>query len=384
VKTLLVVPFDGRGGVVSVAEDLAKYLREHGHEVVFFHLGETLFLKGRTTPLGFPDLQLRLSFPFAKPRPLVSALAFPVLFPIILLQLMWFLWSRRIQIVNLHFAIDNFFYFAVCRRLLAIRLVTSLHGSDAFPGGKPSSRYSRAFRFLLKASDLIVLPSDAYRRKLLEVFPEVQLRTIFIHNGVDPAQFASSNGQSRSDKRRNILCVTHLTELKGIDVLLRASKPLLTNDETLNLILVGDGPQLGELESLATSLGIRNQIHFVGRKHQTEVATLLHDCEVFVVPSRAESFSIVVIEAMCCRKPVVATAVGGIPEIIEHEVSGILVEPGNPQALAAGMLRVLTNMELKRTLVENGYSRAMEYFCFTRTGAKYETAFASLLHAGVS
>jgi glycosyltransferase involved in cell wall biosynthesis len=75
----------------------------------------------------------------------------------------------------------------------------------------------------------------------------------------------------------------------------------------------------------------------------------------------------------------VATAVGGIPEIIEHDVTGILVEPQNPGALTEGLQRVLTNNDLKRTLAENGYSRAMERFCFYYTGAAYEMAFASLL-----
>lgn len=99
-----------------------------------------------------------------------------------------------------------------------------------------------------------------------------------------------------------------------------------------------------------------------------------------VLPSRMESFGIVLIEAMACKTAVVASAVGGIPEIVEHEVSGILVEPENPQALTAGLRRVLTDGNLRRAIAEQGYARVMERFCVTHNGAAYLQAFASLLH----
>src|SRR5690349_18393634 len=91
VKTLIVVPWDEeRGGVVSVAENLAKYLAAQGHGVLFLHPGKAVLLKRRTTNSGFPGVELRLSFPFAMPRRYVSAIAFPLLFPIVLVQLIWF------------------------------------------------------------------------------------------------------------------------------------------------------------------------------------------------------------------------------------------------------------------------------------------------------
>jgi L-malate glycosyltransferase len=297
-----------------------------------------------------------------------------------MLQLIWFILKRRIQIVNVHYPGDNFVYFAVCRYVLPIRLVTSVHGGDAFVNGRPKDKYSRAFRFLLRSSDLIILPSETYRKKLLEVFPGDEDKTIFIHNGINPAQFTSAEkAQESSGRTRYLLCIGDHSRYKGIDVLLHASKRLLTNDRSLRLVLAGNGPLREELERLALSLGIRDQTQFLGSQGAPEIARLLHGCEILVVPSREESFGIAVIEAMACKKPVVASAVGGIPEIIEHEKSGILVEPENPVALAEGLRRLLTNSELKRSLAENGYSRVMEHFCFNRTGAAYETAFASLL-----
>jgi glycosyltransferase involved in cell wall biosynthesis len=85
---------------------------------------------------------------------------------------------------------------------------------------------------------------------------------------------------------------------------------------------------------------------------------------------------------MACRVPVVATNVGGIPEIVEHEVSGMLVEPENPEALSAAIRRVLTDSGLRKELAENGYSRVMERFCAARNGTAYVETFVSSVSAG--
>jgi glycosyltransferase involved in cell wall biosynthesis len=385
-NTLLVVPWDEkRGGVVSVVDNVARHLRAEGHEVLFFHNGPSVLLKSRTTELGYPGVLLRLTMPFGPGfRGVLRTLAFPLLFFSSLLQLIWFLRRRRIRVVNVHYPTDNCIYFAICRHLLSIRLVTSVHGRDAFCQETPKDKYSDAFRFVIRSSDLIILPSDAYRRKLIEAFPSVHPRTIFIHNGVDPTQFSAApmERNTKATRNRYILCVAELREYKAIDVLLHAARPLLTDDPSLTLVLAGDGPLREELERLASSLGIRDQTMFLGTQGAFEIVRLLRGCEVMVLPSRMEPFGIALIEAMACRAPVVATNVGGIPEIIEHAISGILVEPENPTALGAGLRRVLIDRSLRRTIAENGHSRVMERFCATHNGAAYLGAFASILGFG--
>jgi len=248
-----------------------------------------------------------------------------------------------------------------------------------FNKGKRRDRYSHAFTSLLQFSDLVVLPSNAYRAKLLEIFPSVYRKTIFIHNGINPAQFRPAETRLlNGTKDRYILCVADYKDVKSIDVLLHAVKPILTADRGLSLKLAGDGGLRQELECLASSLGIRSQTHFLGTRSATEIVKLLHGCTVLVLPSKEESFGIAIIEAMACRKPVVATRVGGVPEIIEHGISGLLVEPENPAALAEGIRCVLENPGLQRTLAENAYHRAMERFLLSHTGAAYESAFFSL------
>ena len=384
-NVLLGVPWDAeRGGVVSVVINLAQRLQADGHNVVIFHPYDSVFLRHWTTRLGFAGVQLRLTVPVAGGlRGVLRAIVAPFLFLSSLLQLVWFLRSHHIHVVNLHYAVDNYVYFAICRRLLPIRLVTSLHGQDAFYREQPWPTYSRAFKFLVSASDLIVLPSDAYRRKFLQAFPHLQERTIFIHNGIDPGRFnASTHGNCGLN--RYILCVAELQEYKAIDILLRAAQPLLTDDDSLTLVLAGDGPLRRDLESLSSSLGIRERTMFLGTQGASEIAALLRGCDVMVLPSRMEPFGIALLEAMACKAPVVATNGGGIPEIIEHEVSGLLVEPENPEALSAAIRRMLADGDLRKELAENGYSRVIERFCAARNGTAYLDAFVSLLSVGTA
>lgn len=384
-NVLLALPMDAeRGGVVSVVANLARRLQDDGHNVLIFHPFGSVILKHRLTQLGFAGVQLRLTMPFGRGiRGLLRTVVSPLLFVSSLLQLLWFLRSHHVHVVNLHYVIDNFVYFAICRRLVAIRLVTSVHGRDAFYREQPLEKYSRAFKFVASASDLVVLPSDAYRRKFLQAFPHLQERTIFIHNGIDPGRF-NAPAQVNHGLNRYILCIAELQEYKAIDILLRAAQQLLTDDDSLTLVLAGDGPLRRDLESLSSSLGIRHRTMFLGTQGASEIVTLLRGCEVMVLPSRMEPFGIVLIEAMACKAPVVATNVGGIPEIIQHEVSGILVEPENPGALSAAIRRVLTDADLRKELVENGYSRVMDRFYAARNATAYVDAFVSVLPAGAA
>jgi glycosyltransferase involved in cell wall biosynthesis len=382
-RTLLVVPWDdARGGVVSVVENLATYLQAKGHELILFHPGPTPILRKRKTKMGFSGVQLRLGFPFAKPRPLISALGFPMLFPLALVQLLWLLRKERIQVVNIHYVMNNFFYFAICRRLLNIRLVTSIHGNDAFDHrGRPLQRYSRAFKFIISSSDLVVFPSNTYQQRLAGALPVIKQKAVAIHHGINPDQFAGSENLIHMPQaRRYVLCVAALVEWKGLDVLIEAVQPLLVADPSLNLVIVGDGPLRDSLEKLASSLGIQDQTQLLGSRDGSEVAKLLHGCEVFVLPSRTESFGIVVVEAFASKTPVIATAVGGIPEIIEHEKNGLLVQPDDPTGLREAIRRVLTQKNLKKILSENGYRTFTSRFCLHHAGSAYEAAFVSLLN----
>jgi glycosyltransferase involved in cell wall biosynthesis len=367
------------GGVQNVIGNLTRYLRSQGHDILFFHASGNTLMKMSTNRQGCATFDSNLQLPFGERSRIVSLLLFLIRFPIGLIQLIRIIRKNKIQIINVHYPTEAACYFALCRRILSIRLVTSVHGADLFPAGRPKTKYSGAIRLLLGESDRIVAPSESFRNDVAALFPSFDGRIVSIHNGVNFDEMASPNGDIDVDSLgQYILCVAMHNEKKGIDVLLQAFSLMQKVAPLLTLVLVGDGHLRSDLETLAKTLEISSKVKFLGRKGRPEVAKLILHCEIFVLPSRAEPFGIVLIEAMACRKPVVATMVGGIPEIVENGKNGILVEPDNPKALAEALIAMLQDQDLRSSLATNGYFTVQRSFSSEATGSAYETLFADI------
>jgi glycosyltransferase involved in cell wall biosynthesis len=381
-SVLLVVPWDQEGGgVASVVGYVARHLSAHGHRVLFLHPGPTEFLRYRRTKWGFEGALLNLRSPFLPEHPIRSIVAFVVTFPFTLFEVVRMLRKHHIDVVNIHFAGPAFVCFAFCRWLLPIKLVISVHGTDVAPFSEGEDRSSPALRTLLKAADLIVGPSWAFLRKCNELLTSLSARQIVIHNGIDLRELdpPAAAPESRGEERDFILSVASHDEWKGLDILIRAMALLKEQGQTRRLVLAGDGPLRSKLEELTAALGLGKQIEFIGFQSRSSVARLLNDCTLFVLPSRYESFGIAIVEALACGKPVVATAVDGIPEIIEHDRNGILVEPGDAPALAAAIQRVLGDAELRERLGRSGRLRVEDRFQWQLMGERYTHAYAELV-----
>ena len=381
-RILLVAPWDEEsGGVASVVGNLARYLQSCRHEVIFLFPAAGLFLRSKVTAWGFPGFELRMQPPFGARHSVISLMAFLFLFPIILFQLIRFIRKYHIQIVNIHYPAEAFFYFAVLRRILDIKLVISVHGADIFPDGKAKDKYSRTMLYLLSSSDLVVGNSLAFRKDFITIFPNLQGKTIFIHNGVDLYELTELKAEDTrtSDHGQYLLCIAAHNPKKAIDVLIRAFASIEAIAPICKLLLAGDGPLRKQLEELALTLRADKRIEFLGWQTRTEIVKILRGCTAFVLPSRSEPFGIAVIEALACSKPVIATKVGGIPEIIENGKNGILVEPDDTHALAEALTVVLTNPALQKTLAANGYVTVDKFFRCEHTGAAYEAVFADIL-----
>lgn len=381
---LIAVPWDqDSGGVASVVGNLAGYFQARGHKVIFLHPGQTNFLQPKKTKLGFDGVEMNLRVPFSRESSIRSILSFVAFLPVTLFRLHSFLLKSRIRLVNIHYPGDALIYFAILRWLGRIKLVVSVHGADLFPGGKPQLQYSRAIRMILHAADTVIAPSKAFLSDVLRIFPSLREKGMCIHNGVylkDLGRGSKHNFAAATD--RYILSLAVQNEKKGLDVLVTAFGTLCASEPGLRLKLAGDGPLRKDLEQLADSLHIRDRVDFLGWQCRNEVTALLGGCEVFVMPSRSEPFGIAIIEAMACHKPVVACAVGGIPEIVENGKNGILVEPDNPAALADAIENLLKSPERQRAIAENGYMTAHTRFGSESMGSRYERMFAKMLDSG--
>jgi glycosyltransferase involved in cell wall biosynthesis len=377
---LIVVPWDQEfGGVASVVGNLAKFLKNKGHEAIFLHPGIGNSPKKKLTKWGFPGFELNLRAPFSKTHPLKSLFAFGVFFLPTLFFISKIIRSHKIDIINIHYPIDSFLYFGICRWLLSSKLVVSIHGADLFPLGKRMTRYPWGLRFLLLSSNIVVAPSRAFLADALNVFAYLKNKCFFIHNGIEIGELELSRERDMLKKYdKYLLSIAAQNDKKGIDVLIRAMALFRNLDPDLKLIIVGDGPLRRQHELLAKELALDDRVEFLGWKGRAETINLLHGCEIFVLPSISEPFGIVTIEAMACKKSVVASAVGGIREIIENGKSGLLVEPNDHFALANALVSLFKNPSLRTLLSTEGYSRVLNHFRCKFTGEKYELLFSRL------
>lgn len=223
-------------------------------------------------------------------------------------------------------------------------------------------------RALSKKSDYVIANANNVRRFLIEKgkLPSHKIRVI--HNGVDSSKFAAlvdRRDRPFSPVDLTILCVGRLDPVKGQDVLLDAVADISTGLPDARIILVGGAVYPPEkkfkslLEEKLIRLGLTSRITMPG--FHSDIRPFLRDADVMVLPSRREGFPNVIIEAMAAGVPVVATSVGGIPDIIDHEISGLVVPPDDKNALSDALRRSLTDQQLRTTLIAEGFLRANEF-----------------------
>jgi glycogen(starch) synthase len=154
-----------------------------------------------------------------------------------------------------------------------------------------------------------------------------------------------------------VLFLGRLHRQKGVDVLLRA----FTSMPGVTLVLAGDGPERGRLERLAHELGLRSRVRFLGFVPHDRVPGLLRSSDVLVMPSRYEELGTAMVEGMYAGLPVVASDTGGVPELVEHDGSGLLVPPGQAAPLADALNRLLKDQDLSRRFGSRGRTLAQSY-----------------------
>jgi glycosyltransferase involved in cell wall biosynthesis len=375
-KILIVVPWDQeRGGVATVVNKVAECLNAKGHSVLFFHPEDLESLAVKKTKAGFRGCALNLRAPFIAECPVRSIVAFLFTLPRTLLQLLVLLRKEEIDVVNVHYPIPAFVYFALCRVFHRFVLVVSAHGSDLRPGGRRPQRQPWSVRILVRLCDRLTAPSRRYLNDILVDFPAARERAVAVHNGIDVAEFSDLHHE-QSTLEPYILCVASHNEVKGVDVLLRAIAGLRERGDNTPVVLAGDGPLRTELEELTKRLGIESRVHFAGFQDLEPLRALLQMCTFVVLPSRGESFGIAILEGMAAGKPVVATRVGGVPEIVIEGETGLLVPPVNEYALCAAMSKLLRSRELQLKLGRAGRARALEHFTADRMAERYEAVFA--------
>ncbi|HBB98179.1 MAG TPA: hypothetical protein DC054_22570 [Blastocatellia bacterium] len=220
--------------------------------------------------------------------------------------------------------------------------------------------YNRFDRWSLPKADLVITVCNAFALELGSVARVAAERIRVRHNSIRPVSQPAAEDVRALRERLGIveneaviLSVGRLSKEKAHADLIKAFKQLCTTNPDLNckLVIVGDGPEREPLESASAQSGLSQRIIFAGQV--TDVRPFYAMSDIFVLPSLTEGSPNVLLEAMAAQVPIVATAVGGVPEIIENEEGALLVPAKDPAALAAAIARLLTDAELGRRLTRN-------------------------------
>ncbi|MEL6417069.1 MAG: glycosyltransferase [Pseudomonadota bacterium] len=194
-----------------------------------------------------------------------------------------------------------------------------------------------------------------------------------IHCGVRPALYQDA-APARSDDEIRLLFVGRLAPVKGIRVLFEAVERLADQIPNLRLILVGDGPDRANLERAAQPLG--DLVQFTGYKSQAEVADLMQSSDIFVLPSFAEGVPVVLMEAMASARPVIATQVAGVGELVEEGQSGFMVPPGDVESLMARIRILAGDADMRARMGRNGREKVLADFDIETEASRLLRLFA--------
>lgn len=233
----------------------------------------------------------------------------------------------------------------------------------------------------VRAADAATCSSEAVRRFALSAFGGDERKYVTIHNGVDVARFIPGQAPPKPELglREDVPVIGTVCRLvepkKGLTVLLQAMAGRKDLADA-QLLIVGEGPALPVLQALSVRLGLSDRVVFAGVRR--DVAGLLPLMDVFVLPSLYEGFGIAIVEAMAAGRPVVATVVGGIPEVVVPGETGLLVPPGDPGALGDAIAQLVNHPEPARLMGARGRERARDRFSIESAVTRHEDLYAGL------
>ena len=286
------------------------------------------------------------------------------------------------DVIHAHWAIPTGPAAVMAARKLQVPSVITMHGGDVYVNPEqgydfPTRWYVRPpLRWTLRhAGALTAITEDCRQHALRAGAPPEHIRLVF--NGTDLRRFSPENG-NRNELRfgpNMIFACRQLFPRKGIRFLLEAGAQLKPQYPDLKIVLAGDGFERPALAQLADELGIGSDVTFLGWVPNAELPPYYRAAAVSVIPSLEEGFGIPAAEAMSCEMAVVANDAGGLPEVVEHNVTGLVVPRGDSAALAQAIGSLLSDPQRRRQMGQAGRARALKLFDWDRTAEQFEELY---------
>ena len=326
------------GGSGVVATELGIELSKRGHNVHFLTYKKPVRLDTSLENIHFHEVHVP-DYPLFHYQPYELALSSALVDMVRL---------HKIDLLHVHYAIPHAYAAYMAKQMLAeyqieIPIVTTLHGSDiTLVGSHPF--YKPAVTFSINHSDIVTSVSKSLRSDTLEIF-NIKKNIQVVPNFIDIENMRLCEPLVREINLQNQMSVwSHMSVIFDLSNEYKMCFLYLQNSikkSQSRLIMVGDGPERSSAEEYTKELGLTDVVDFVGKSN--DVYRILCSSDLFLLPSQRESFGLAALEAMAARTPVIATNEGGIPEVVEHEISGYLSAHGDVDAMASHAIELLTN-----------------------------------------
>jgi glycosyltransferase involved in cell wall biosynthesis len=290
--------------------------------------------------------------------------------------------AKGADVIHAHWAIPTGPAAVVAARQLQVPSIITMHGGDVYVNREqgydfPTRRYVRpVLRWTLQnAGALTAITDDCRQHALRAGAPPERIRLVF--NGTDLRRFSPGEDGAGAQPygRHMIFACRQLFPRKGIRFLLEAAAQLKPQFPDLQVVLAGDGFERPALAQLAEALGIGTNVTFLGWVANSDLPPYYRAAAVSVLPSLEEGFGIPAAEAMGCEVPVVASDAGGLPEVVEDGVTGLVVPRGDSTALARAIGSLLADPERRRRMGQAGRERALRLFDWDRSAEQFEELY---------
>jgi N-acetyl-alpha-D-glucosaminyl L-malate synthase BshA len=366
------------GGSGVVATELGIELAALGHEVHFISYSQPFRLSGRDEGIYYHEVPVS-SYPLFEFPPYDLALASRMA------EVAEF---NELDLLHVHYAIPHSVSALLARQMLAVRgrrlpFVTTLHGTDITLVGLDRC-YLPITRYAIQESDGVTSISNYLKEKTIDHF-DVTRGIEVIENFVNCDVYAPIGDEARRAEARKRLAapgeaiLMHLSNFRPVKRVVDVVKIFaqVVRELPAQLVLVGDGPDRSAAEWLAHDLGIQGKVHFMGKLDRVNEVLPLAD--ILLMPSELESFGLAALEAMACKVPSIATWVGGVPELIDDGVTGLLYPVGDIDGMSLGALSLLKDRERLEAMREAGRRTAQKRFCSTLVVPHYVRYYEQML-----
>lgn len=371
---IAIVCYASVGGSGIVATELAKSLARRGHQVHLISTEPPFRLGDYEAGLAFHRVHTP-SYPlFREPQYMLSLAT----------QIVQLSRELRFDIVHAHYAIPHATAAYLARQILAAtpgthvpKVITTLHGTDITLLGSDQS-YSETVAFSIEQSDGVTAVSESLKRDTYLSLPlnrDIRVIPNFLQCDLHckrdlPDLRARLCPPDRYDKL--IIHVSNFRPVKRVEAVVDVFQRI-RQQVRAKLIFVGEGPELNKAMRAVHERGLVSDVEALGE--QDQVVPLLSVSDLFVLPSAQESFGLAALEAMACGVPVVASRVGGLPEVIEDGISGFLREPQDAEGMAKAAVILLTDPALHAQFARAGLARVKRHFCAKRVVPQYEAYY---------